>query len=289
LAYMKQQMVGANAKRFAAIESGEVKLIGVNSFQETAESPLTADSQGGILKIDEKAVEEKIAALQEFRKKRSQKEWSRALQELKQCAKDGKNLMEASIASAKAGVTTGEWGSALREVFGEYRAPTGVSGVSGFASQASFELAKKKVAEFAKITGEKLKILVGKPGLDGHSNGAEQIAVRARDAGMEVVYPGIRLTPQQIAESALQEDVHLVGLSILSGSHLALTAEVVKLLRENGVQIPVIVGGIIPPADQRLLIENGIARVYTPKDFELNEIMQEMAEVALNFWRETHR
>jgi (2R)-ethylmalonyl-CoA mutase len=286
LSYMKQQMVASNAKRVQAIENSEMKVVGVNCFTETAESPLTADAEGGILKIDPKAVEEKIQSLQAFRKKRNEKEVSAALKALKEAAKNQSNIMPVSIQAAKVGVTTGEWSDTLREVFGEYRAPTGVGGVSAGGSGAGLEKAREKVKEFEKRTGEKLRILVGKPGLDGHSNGAEQIAVRARDAGMEVIYPGIRLTPQQIAESALQEGVHVIGLSILSGSHLSLIPEVMRLLKEKGLsRLPIVAGGIIPESDRKELLKQGVAKVYTPKDFELNQIMQEIVDVAL----ETHR
>ncbi|MBL7685583.1 MAG: protein meaA [Deltaproteobacteria bacterium] len=282
LSYMKQQLVASNAKRIQAIESGQIKVVGVNCYTETTESPLTADAEGGIFRIDEKAVETKIASLQEFRQKRNASEVEQALKNLKEVAQKGSNIMPASIAAAKAGVTTGEWANALREVFGEYRAPTGVSGVRSAGDIASLEKARAKVAAFEKKTGEKLRILVGKPGLDGHSNGAEQIAVRARDVGMEVIYQGIRLTPQQIVESALQEGVNVIGLSILSGSHLSLIPEVMRLLKEKGLEkVPVVAGGIIPKSDEEALLKQGVARVYTPKDFELNQIMEEIAEVAI--------
>jgi len=281
LSYMKQQLVSSNAQRFAAIESGEVKVVGVNCFTETAESPLTADAEGGILKIDPKAVAEKIQSLKAFRAKRDNQAVRKALEALKQASRGTENIMPVSIAAAQAGVTTGEWSDALREVFGEYRAPTGVGGVRGGESSESLQKTRKKVEEFEKKTGEKLRILVGKPGLDGHSNGAEQIAVRARDSGMEVIYQGIRLTPQQIAESALQEGVHVIGLSILSGSHLSLIPEILRLLKEKGLgKLPVVAGGIIPESDREILLKQGVARVYTPKDFELNPIMDEIVEVA---------
>ncbi|MFO1518702.1 MAG: protein meaA [bacterium] len=282
LSYMKQQLVASNAKRINAIESGDIKVVGVNFYTETAESPLTADAEGGILKIDPKAVEEKIQSLQAFRKKRNQNEVKAALQALKEAAKSGSNIMPVSIAAAKVGVTTGEWADALREVFGEYRAPTGVGGVRAATTTEGLQKARAKVEEFQKKTGEKLRILVGKPGLDGHSNGAEQIAVRARDVGMEVIYQGIRLTPQQIAESALQEGVHVIGLSILSGSHLSLIPEVMRLLKEKGLaQLPIVAGGIIPESDREELLKQGVAKVYTPKDFELNQIMEEIVDVVM--------
>ncbi len=282
LSYMKQQLVVSNAQRIRAIEAGSMKVIGVNCYTESAASPLTADAEGGILKIDPKAVEEKIRSLKEFRKKRNEKEVTKALKALKDAAQGKTNIMPVSIEAAKIGITTGEWANALREVFGEYRAPTGISGVSVSDLKGGIEKAREKVKQFEKETGEKLRILVGKPGLDGHSNGAEQIAVRARDAGMEVIYQGIRLTPEQIVESALQEGVHLIGLSILSGSHLQLIPEVLRLLKEKGLEkTPVVVGGIIPESDAKSLLKQGVAKVYTPKDFELNSIMSDMVDVAL--------
>lgn len=287
LSYMKQQLVSSNAQRIRAIEEKLIKVVGVNCFTETAASPLTAEGDGGILKLDEKAVDRQIQSLQAFRKKRNQKEVESALKALKEGALNGSNLMPLSIQAAKAGVTTGEWAGTLREVFGEFRAPTGVSGVQIKGDNEGLEKARKKVKEFEEKTKEKLRILVGKPGLDGHSNGAEQIAVRARDVGMEVIYQGIRLTPEQITESALQEGVHIVGLSILSGSHLSLIPEILKLMKKKGLShVPVVVGGIIPKADEEFLLKEGIAQVYTPKDFELNEIMEKIAEVALKNWKQ---
>ncbi len=282
LAYMKQQLVSSNVKRIHSIENGKTKVVGINCFTESAPSPLTAGAGGGILKIDEKAVREKIEELTAYKSRRDKKAVDLAISHLKEAAKNGQNIMPVSIAAAKAGVTTGEWGMTLREVFGEFRAPTGVGGViSGDATQG-MEKARKKVQAFESKKGEKLRILVGKPGLDGHSNGAEQIAVRARDVGMEVIYQGIRLTPGQIVESALQEGVHVIGLSILSGSHVALVMETKKLLDEKGLgQIPIIVGGIIPDDDADALKKSGVARVYTPKDFDLNRIMEEIVDVCL--------
>ncbi len=286
LSYMKQQIVSAHAARVKAIEEGNIKVVGVNCYTETVPSPLTATGDGGILKIDQKAVSEKIKALHSFRLKRNKKEVETALKNLKEAASSGNNIMPVSIAAAKVGVTTGEWGTVLREVFGEFRAPTGVGTVSSASTGESIEKAREAVKKFQKKTGEKLRILVGKPGLDGHSNGAEQIAVRARDAGMEVIYQGIRLTPEQIVESALQEGVHVIGLSILSGSHLALIPSIFKLMKEKGLKnIPVVVGGIIPESDKKKLLKIGVSRVYTPKDFELNKIMVEMAAVALTSFK----
>ncbi len=282
LSYMKQQLVSSNANRIRSIEEKLIQVVGVNCFTETTASPLTAEGDGGILKLDEKLVDYQIQSLQAFRKKRNPLQIESAIKSLKEAALNGSNLMPVSIQAAKAGVTTGEWSNTLREVFGEFRAPTGVSGVHLQGDNEGIERARQKVKEFENETKEKLRILVGKPGLDGHSNGAEQIAVRARDVGMEVIYQGIRLTPEQIAESALQEAVNIVGLSILSGSHLSLIPEILKLMKEKGLaHIPVVVGGIIPKADEDFLIQQGVAQVYTPKDFELNQIMEKIAEVAL--------
>jgi len=283
LEYMKGQIVSSHAKRRREIEEGTIKVVGVNCYTETVPSPLTSDKDSGILKIDEKAVREKVEALKAYRSKRNQKEVERALANLKEAAKNGQNIMPVSIAAAEAGVTTGEWGTALRELFGEYRGPTGVSAVSTGTSLQGLEGAREAVTQFEKKTGEKLRVLVGKPGLDGHSNGAEQIAVRARDAGMEVIYQGIRLSPEQIVESALQEGVHIIGLSILSGSHRDLIPAILKLMKDKKIDnVPVVVGGIIPENDAQVLLKEGVARIYTPKDFEINQIIKDMAEVALS-------
>ncbi|HKY62474.1 MAG TPA: protein meaA [bacterium] len=280
--YMKQKLVESNAARVRAIEEGSIKVIGVNCFQETAESPLTGGRDEGILKVDESAERQQIERLKKFRAGRDEAKVRQALQELKVATEKGDNIMPPSIRAAHAGVTTGEWAQAMREVFGEYRAPTGVAGVRLAGTNEGIERAKAKVEAFQKKSGEKLRILVGKPGLDGHSNGAEQIAVRARDVGMEVIYQGIRLTPEQIVEAALQEGVHVIGLSILSGSHLALIPETLRLMKAKGLKVPVVAGGIIPDSDQKALLDQGVARVYTPKDFELNTIMEEIAEIAMS-------
>ena len=277
--YMKQQLVASNAGRVRAIESGDIKVIGVNCYQETAESPLTSGRDEGILKVDASAETNQIAKLQAFRNKRDSAKAQQALVALKKAAQSGENIMPVSIQAAHAGVTTGEWAGALREVFGEYRAPTGVSGVRISESNTELDKVRAQVQAFEKKSGEKLRILIGKPGLDGHSNGAEQIAVRARDVGMEVIYQGIRLTPEQIVEAALQEGVHVIGLSILSGSHLVLIPEVLRLMKEKGLKIPVVAGGIIPESDAQELLKQGVARVYTPKDFELNKMMGEIVEI----------
>lgn len=281
--YMKRALVESNAERLAAIERGEQVVVGVNKYTETEPSPLTTgpnDSGGSFLAVDPRAEAAQIERLQAWRAARDETKVAVALAALREAAKDGTNVMEPSIACAHAGVTTGEWGAALRDVFGEYRAPTGVQGAASGMKDDIAQL-RARVAAVSDKIGQRLKILVGKPGLDGHSNGAEQIAVRARDAGMEVVYEGIRLTPDQIAEAALQESVHVVGLSILSGSHVQLVADVLERMRARGIaDVPVVVGGIIPEEDERALLASGVARVYTPKDFDLNAIMDDIAGIA---------
>ncbi|MET0839431.1 MAG: methylmalonyl-CoA mutase family protein, partial [Marmoricola sp.] len=273
--YMKQQLVSSHAARRAAIENGQDIVVGVNRFETTEPSPLTADLDTAIQAADPEAERSAIAALEEWRGRRDQTEVDRALEALTAAAKTDTNLMEATLVAARAGATTGEWAGALREVFGEFRAPTGVSGAVGVAD-AGQELTE--VRELVRTTGEelggRLRLLVGKPGLDGHSNGAEQVAVRARDAGFEVVYQGIRLTPEQIVAAAVAEDVHCVGLSILSGSHMELVPDVLDQMKAAGLEdIPVIVGGIIPDRDARALKELGVAEVFTPKDFSLTQAM----------------
>ncbi|HEY5333815.1 MAG TPA: methylmalonyl-CoA mutase family protein, partial [Solirubrobacterales bacterium] len=245
--YMKARLVESHRERVGRIERGEQKVIGQNSYTESAESPLTAGADGGIMTPDPEVERELIAALEQWKANRDQAAVDAALAELARvAADDGQNIMPATIAAAKAGATTGEWSETMREVFGAYRGPTGVDGATASNNPAQLEAIRRQVEEAEKLIGHPIKILVGKPGLDGHSNGAEQIALRARDVGMEVIYQGIRLTPAEIATSALQEDVDVVGLSILSGSHLELIPEVVRLLNEEGLDIPVVVGGIIP-------------------------------------------
>jgi (2R)-ethylmalonyl-CoA mutase len=273
--YMKQALVASHAARRARIESGDDKVIGVNCYLETEPSPLTADLDAAIQAPDAEAEASAVAGVQEWRAGRDVEDVDSALERLRGDAKSGANLMEATLQAARAGVTTGEWAGALREVFGEYRAPTGVSGAVGVA-EAGEELAA--VREAVRRTGEelggRLRLLVGKPGLDGHSNGAEQVAVRARDVGFEVVYQGIRLTPHQIVSAAVAEDVHCVGISILSGSHMELVPDVLRGLRQEGLaDVPVVVGGIIPAGDAARLREAGVAEVFTPKDFGLTQIM----------------
>ncbi len=278
--YMKARLVDSHRERVARIESGDQTVIGQNSFTETEDSPLTVGEDGGIMKTDPEVERERIQALEEWKQERDTAEVEAALAELAEAARDETtNIMPASIRAAKAGVTTGEWSETLREVFGPYRAPTGVSGSASSSDAEQLAATRERVKSASDAIGRPIRILVGKPGLDGHSNGAEQIAVRARDVGMEVIYEGIRLTPAQIASSALEEDVDVVGLSILSGSHRELVPQVVDLLRESGSQVPVVVGGIIPPDDARALTEAGVASVYTPKDFDLNRIMGEIAEL----------
>lgn len=278
--YMKARLVDSHRERVARIESGDQTVIGQNSYIETEDSPLTVGEDGGIMKTDPEVERERIEALEQWREQRDSAEVETALAELAEAAADEKvNIMPASIRAARAGVTTGEWSETLREVFGPYRAPTGVSGTAAPSDAEQLSAARERVKAASDAIGRPIRILVGKPGLDGHSNGAEQIAVRARDVGMEVIYEGIRLTPEQIASSALEEDVDVVGLSILSGSHRELVPQVVELLRASDSQVPVIVGGIIPPDDAKVLTESGVARVYTPKDFDLNRIMGEIAEL----------
>ena len=283
---IKGRLVQSNAERLRHIEAGETKVVGVNCFTETETSPLTESLEGEshILVLDPAAEAEQIARLEEWRGERDSAAVELALKRLRDVAATDENLMTATIELARAGGTVGEWAEALREVFGEYRAPTGVGGIR--ASVAEDMLAvRQRVQTEAKVLGGPPRILVGKPGLDGHSNGAEQIAVAARDAGMEVVYQGIRLTPAQIAAAALDEDVDVVGLSILSGSHLWLVPETIRLLNEAGVDAPVVVGGIIPEADQIVLKAAGVAGVYTPKDYRFAQIMADVAELGLEHRR----
>ena len=272
--YMKQRLVESNRARVAAIESGGITVVGVNKFADGADSPLSAADEA-ILTVDPKVETEQVEALREWRAARDASAAEQALAELKAAASEGRNVMEPSIACARAGVTTGEWGEALRAVFGEFRAPTGVGGAASHASPGEdLSGVRGRVEAVSARLGRRLKMLVGKPGLDGHSNGAEQIAVRARDCGIEVVYEGIRLTAAQIVNAAVEEGVHVIGLSILSGSHLELVTEILELMRRDGIgDVPVVVGGIIPPDDADTLRRAGVARVYTPKDFDLTAIM----------------
>jgi (2R)-ethylmalonyl-CoA mutase len=278
--YMKAALVESQRKRWQRIESGERVVVGMNRFTSTEPSPLTAGADGGILVVDPEVEAEQRAAVVRWRAEHDQAAVEKALQELARiAADDGENIMPATIAAARAGVTTGEWAQTLRDAFGEYRAPTGVGEAAAVSSEEVSEL-RSEVERVSETLGRRLKFLVGKPGLDGHSNGAEQIAVRARDAGMDVIYEGIRLTPTQIANSAAQEGVHVIGLSILSGSHRELIPSVVDALREAGVEdVPLVVGGIIPEADAEALRDAGIAAVYTPKDWNLNQMMRDIVEL----------
>jgi (2R)-ethylmalonyl-CoA mutase len=278
--YMKAALVDSQRERIRRIESGEQVVVGQNRFTETEDAPLTADAEGGILVVDRAAQAEQIASLVRWRAQRDQAAVDAALAELAEAAEDEQqNLMGTTIAAARAGATTGEWAGTLRSVFGSYRAPTGVGEAAAGPADGELTQLREEVSRLQEKLGRRPKILVGKPGLDGHSNGAEQIAVRARDSGMDVVYEGIRLTPAQIAASALQEGVHVVGLSILSGSHRELIPAVIEALREAGVTAPVVVGGIIPEQDVPMLREAGVAAVYTPKDFDITRIMRDIVEL----------
>jgi (2R)-ethylmalonyl-CoA mutase len=279
--YMKAKLVESNTRRLEAIEAGEQIVVGVNRYVEAEPSPLTA-GDGAIMVVPHHVEAEQVARLNEWRVARDDKAVKGALAALRTAAKENRNIMEPSIEAAKAGVTTGEWGTCLREVFGEYRAPTGV-GRAARQVPGNLDEVRGEVERVSAKLGRRIKFLVGKPGLDGHSNGAEQIAVRARDAGMEVVYEGIRLTPAEIVNAALEEGVHCVGLSILSGSHVPLVRDVMARMREEGLDdVPVIVGGIIPPEDESVLRKEGVAAVYTPKNFELNTIMADIVRIIEN-------
>ena len=275
--YMKAELVRSNAQRMARIESGEQIVVGVNQFTSAEPSPLVGGVDAGFLKVDPASEAEQVERLEAFRATRDAAAVEQAVAELRRVAAMGENIMPASIAAAKAGVTTGEWTDALRTVFGEYRGPTGVDGASGVIDSDGLEISRAAVADAERAVGRKLKMLVAKPGLDGHSSGAEQIAVRARDAGFEVVYEGIRLTPAQIVRAAVDEDVHVVGLSILSGSHASLVPEIVDGLRREGSDATVVVGGIIPADDAEEMRKAGVAAVYTPKDYEVTRLIAEIA------------
>jgi (2R)-ethylmalonyl-CoA mutase len=273
--YMKASLVESHRERLRRIEAGEQVVVGLNRYTETEPSPLTADAEGGILVVDPSVEAEQKAALAEWRAQRDADAVERALEELRRvAASEAENIMEATIAAARAGVTTGEWAQALRDVFGSYRAPTGVGEAAAAVGGDELAELRDEVERVSEALGRRLKILVGKPGLDGHSNGAEQIAVRARDAGFDVVYEGIRLTPTQIARSAIDEGVHVIGLSILSGSHRELIPDVMEALGDSDV--PVVCGGIIPAADVEPLKAAGVAAVYTPKDFDIPTILRDV-------------
>ncbi|MHA1538822.1 MAG: methylmalonyl-CoA mutase family protein [Alphaproteobacteria bacterium] len=281
---LKSALVEANAARLAAIESGQQTVIGVNAFTEAEPSPLVAGDEGAnILTVDPKEEARQIERLVAWREGREIKAVASTLSALQSAAREGANIMPPSIACAKAGVTTGEWAATLRDVFGDYRAPTGLAGAGPPQSkqgEAQLSALRKRAGEVGERLGGRIKLLIGKPGLDGHSNGAEQIAVRARDAGLEVIYEGIRLTPEEIANAALEEGVHAVGLSILSGSHIALVGETLARMKEQGLgDIPVIAGGIIPGADAKALKKAGVAAIYTPKDYDLTAIIADIVEI----------
>ena len=277
--YLKSALVSSLALRRRRLESGEDVVVGVNKYTETEPNPLQGSEDGGILTVD-KAVEQSAKdAIAQWREGRDAEAVDEALRTLRDAAKTDENLMAASMACARVGVTVGEWSGVLREVFGEYRPPTGVAGASGGGHEGSLSEVQSRVKALGNQLGRPLKFLVGKPGLDGHSNGAEQIAVRARDAGFEVVYSGIRLTPKQIVAAAVEEDVDVVGLSILSGSHLSAVPDVLTGLREAGLDdVPVIAGGIIPEVDAAELREQGVARVFTPKDFEITDMLGQIVD-----------
>ncbi len=281
--YLKAQLVASHAARHARIESGADKVVGVNCLTTSEPSPLTADLDAAVQQVDPAAEREVVAALGRWREQRDQAAAAAALDRLRaDAAQDGVNLMAASLACARAGVTTGEWSFALRDIFGEYRAPTGVSGPAAAAAEPADEMITVRAAAAAtaeELGTARLRLLIGKPGMDGHSNGAEQIALRARDAGFEVIYLGIRLTPEQIVSAAVTEDVHCVGLSILSGSHGQLVPEVLHRLRQAGAEdLPVVVGGIIPAADAEILRAEGVAAVFTPRDFGITAIIGRLVD-----------
>jgi (2R)-ethylmalonyl-CoA mutase len=276
--YMKSRLVDSNYERLQQIERGETVVIGVNRYTTTEPSPLTA-GEGDFLVVDPAVEADQIARLQAWREARDDDAVKAALEELSAAAREGRNIMPASIAAAKAGVTTGEWGGTIRKAFGEYRAPTGV-GKAISNSATGLDDLRAQVDAVSDRLGRRLKFVVGKPGLDGHSNGAEQIAARARDCGVDITYEGIRLTPAQIVDKAVEDGAHVIGLSILSGSHMELVDEVMERMRAAGIEdVPVVVGGIIPDDDAEALKAKGVARVYTPKDFELNRIMGEIVEL----------
>jgi (2R)-ethylmalonyl-CoA mutase len=279
--YVKRQLVASHTARMRAIEAGDLKIIGVNCFTETAESPLTSGTDSGIMKVDAASELDQVERLKAFRDSRNPAEAKAALNQLGKAARSGENIMPASIRCAHAGVTTGEWSNELRTIFGEYRAPTGIDiSTHSLGCSDIVETLRQRTRKTGEELGRPLRILVGKPGLDGHSNGAEQIAVKARDVGFEVVYEGIRLTPEQIVKAAEEEGVHLIGLSVLSGSHLELVEDALGRLAELGLsEVPVIVGGIVPLEDEQDLKAQGVAAVYTPKDSDMNKIMADLVNI----------
>jgi (2R)-ethylmalonyl-CoA mutase len=280
LEYMKERLVRSNAARVEAIETSEEIRVGVNAYQETEVSPLTAGN-GHFIVVDEAAERDQIAALKKWRTTRDQKKVDAGLAALERATKDGSNIMPVSIDCAKAGVTTGEWATTLRRAFGEYRAPTGVAATGPARNDERIGELRAEVDAVSKKLGRRLTFLVAKPGLDGHSNGAEQIAIRARDAGMDVIYDGIRFSPEEIVAQAKAKKPHMIGLSILSGSHIPLARDVMAKLRDAGLgDVKVVAGGIIPPEDEAALKSAGISAVFSPKDYDLNAIMHEIVELA---------
>ena len=277
--YLKQQLVNSNKERIQNINDGKQVVVGVNKFTETESSPLTANDSG-IETIDSSVEAEQIKSLNEWRDARDSNAVKEALLKLRESAETDQNIMEASINAAKVGVTTGEWTDTLRGIYGEFRAPTGINQNIKTVTNGDYSSIIKRVDTISKKIGRRIKFLVGKPGLDGHSSGAEQIAVSASDCGMDVLYEGIRLTPEQIVKSSVEEDVHIIGLSILSGSHIQLVAEIMKELKKNNINnIPVIVGGIIPVEDEKILLQNGVKAVYTPKNYQMSDIMSDIVSI----------
>ena len=284
IAHMKAALVGAHVERIRGIETGQQVVVGVNRYTTTEESPLSA-GEDAIQTVDPMVERQQIDALKAWRNQRDPGSAEKALSDLKEAAGDGRNIMEPSIACAKAGVTTGEWGGALRDVFGEYRGPTGVALVVETGGAEDIEAVKSRVEALSESLGRQLTYVLGKPGLDGHSNGAEQIAARGRACGMDVHYEGIRFTPEAIVQQARDADAHILGLSILSGSHLDLVRETLAEMREAGLDhIPLVVGGIIPPEDEMALKQMGVRRVYTPKDFQITEIMGDVVDLVEAAW-----
>ena len=280
--YLKQQLVNSNKERIQNINDGKQVVVGVNKYTETETSPLTANDSG--IEIIDSSVEElQIKSLNQWKKNRDNNAVTEALAKLKEAAESDQNIMEASIHAAKVGVTTGEWTDTLRDIYGEFRAPTGINQNIKSVSINDYSEIIKRVDNISKKIGRRIKFLVGKPGLDGHSSGAEQIAVSASDCGMDVLYEGIRLTPEQIVKSSVEEDVHIIGLSILSGSHIQLVSEIMKELKKNNIDnIPVIVGGIIPVEDEKILLRNGVKAVYTPKNYQMSDIMSDIVSIVEN-------
>ena len=277
--FMKTELVKANTERLRSIENGNKTIVGVNKFKETDASPLT-NSTNNFLFINPETQKKQINILQSWKQNRDEKKVKNALSTLEKAARKGKNIIRPSIEAAKAGVTTGEWGSLMRSIHGEYRAPTGISSAIS-NNTTGLESIKEEVDKVSRKLGRRLKLMIGKPGLDGHSNGAEQIAVRARDCGMEIVYDGIRFEPKNIAEKAKSEDVHVIGLSILSGSHISLVSELINEMKISELKnIPIIIGGIVPEDDVKKLKRLGVSRIYTPKDYNINQIMLDIIKVA---------